>query len=208
MLNRMRLLSVFAIGSVPPSNSEIIEKNRSWSVYFGPPVPRLTLNVAVRDNLTMLFSGRVAGAAASVLVDSGASHCFANASFCKQIGLRFTPLSAELQVANGETVPVVVSVRIQVKVKRYTEQLTFFVTDLVERYDIILGDNWMLHHGALLDYVTKSLRFSHNRKRLVWRGSLLRTLVFSVQILSVLMHYCKMPSSVSKPHDGVAKRFW
>lgn len=107
-----------------------------------------------------------------MLVDSGASHCFANASFCKQIGLRFTPLSAESQVANGETVPVVGSVRVEVMVQQYTEQLTLFVTDLAERYDIIvLGDDWMLRHGALLDNVTKSLRLSHNRKRFVWRGS-------------------------------------
>ncbi len=72
----------------------------------------------------------------SVLVDSSASHCFANAFFCQQIGLRFMPLSAELHVANGETVPVVGSVRVQVKVQQYTEQLTLFVTDLAERYAI------------------------------------------------------------------------
>ncbi len=116
----------------------------------------------------MQFSGRVAGAAASVLVDSGASHCFANASFCEEIGLRFMPLSAELQVANGETVPVVGSVRVEVKVQQYTEQLTLLVTDLAERYGIILGDEWMLRHGAPFHYVTKSLRFSHKRKCLAW----------------------------------------
>lgn len=168
LLNRMRLLTVYQPGCAPSSNAKFLEKDRSWSLYFDPPVPKLTLNVAVREFLTMQISGVVAGASASFLVDSGASHCFVSAAYCSQAGLRYTPPTGELHVANGATVPILGSLRVQVKVQQYTEQLTLYVTELAERFDVILGENWMLSHSTDLLYSQRRLRFTHNRKSFVW----------------------------------------
>jgi hypothetical protein len=116
LLNQMRLLTVYSPGDAPAFTAETLEKDRSWSIYFDPPVPRLTLNVLTKEIPAMQFSGFVAGASARIKLDSGASNCFVSAAFCEQSGIRFTPLTAELEVANGALLYDLVDCRLKCSV--------------------------------------------------------------------------------------------
>lgn len=188
LLNQMRLLTVYSPGDVPAFTAEILEKDRSWSIYFDPPFPRLTLNVLTKETPAMQFSGFVAGASARIKVDSGASNCFVNAAFCEQSGIRFTPLTAELEVANGAAVPIVGSCRVQIKVQRYTEQLTLFVTELADYYDVLLGEDWMHRHSPIeFDHRVGRLRFLHNCKPCVWHCAPAQESVPSVPCLEGML---------------------
>ena len=53
----------------------------------------------------MSFSGQVAHQDASILMDSGASHCFVSFGFAKTFGLKVKKNSNTLVLGNGDEVP-------------------------------------------------------------------------------------------------------
>jgi hypothetical protein len=95
----------------------------------------------------LTFQATIAGKAATVLIDSGASSCFINSSFVQQHSLPLTKLTnANTSVTLATGVKVVASHRVsevEIRIQSYQDKMELIVLPL-GAYDVILGMNWLL----------------------------------------------------------------
>lgn len=86
-------------------------------------------------------------------VDSGAGDNFVSEAFARRAGIRIeTAPEAQVTLPDGEPSPVVGQCQVRVRLHAYQCPVTFLVTPLADHFDMILGEPWLLHHKAYLDY--------------------------------------------------------
>lgn len=109
------------------------------------------------DGLIMCVAGRVAGARTRVLFDSGASHM--SKSCAERLGLhmRASSRATKVQIADGKELDIYGTCFAKLQLGSYSAGLTFYVTDITQDWDIVLGQSWMVSHSARLDFGTFSV---------------------------------------------------
>jgi hypothetical protein len=125
--------------------------------------------------LTFAFDAKVAGASATLLVDSGAKLCFISKRFVHRQGLHVSSCSVPVELANGDVVIVTGMVHAKLTIHEYHRELSLCVIDMTPGFDIILGDTWCKQEGVVADfgidepssYVPPSLWLRHKRVRLL-----------------------------------------
>jgi hypothetical protein len=100
----------------------------------------------------MEFEGSLAGVAANVLIDSGAGDCFVSRAFADRVGLKPSPCTGSVTTADGSSHPVAGVITATVKLQHYAAKVPLTVVNLVDHFDVILGDNWLRKHRACLDF--------------------------------------------------------
>ncbi len=162
----------------------------SVSVYWDPVVPRQAPTTSVnrpacasssraqhedaQPALDMLFKGTVSGATAqvaiegdgaSVMVDSGATGPFMTPSYAARNGISVKPVTDTLTLADGSTVPIQGSCTAKLTIGPFTSKVKFLVTPLASDFDVILGNSWLRHHQAVIDYKSGSLTVRKGSRR-------------------------------------------
>lgn len=126
--------------------------------------------------LSMLFSGRVSGSQAQVLLDSGAEgQLYISKAFCIREGIAITPLAdASQAIEYGEGAVrsahgnAHVSLQIQsLKVKK----LTAMVIDMAPELDFICGDEWLATQDAVMMLRDKTCVMQHRGKKITLRNT-------------------------------------
>jgi hypothetical protein len=115
----------------------------------------------------MTFSGQVAGVNTPIAIDSYASCSFLSAEFCALHNLHTepSPVEAAVKMGDGTELTVTGTARVTVKIQAYTSKVTFRVIPLKGNLDVILGDTWLQHTQALLDYGDRSLTVQKGDRR-------------------------------------------
>lgn len=73
---------------------------------------------------------------------------------------------AQVTLPDGEPSPVVGKCQVRVRIQAYQCLVTFLVSPLADHFDLILGDSWLLHHKAYLDFVSRCCVLRKGRKRI------------------------------------------
>jgi hypothetical protein len=106
---------------------------------------------------SMVFQAKLSGNLAVALLDTGASHCFMDTNFAKENNLALHPTKTEITLADGtSTIAALKTAPLQLKLGRHFSSPVFYLIDMQQEYDIILGDVWQTQHGAILNQEEKS----------------------------------------------------
>ncbi len=103
-----------------------------------------------------------------VLIDNGATSSFISSRIVEKYNLIVSPCSNNIgaTTANNAIIPIKYQCTINFTINSYTESLTLFVLNGIVRYDVILGNNWLIHKHAVQDYDKHSIEISHQNSRL------------------------------------------
>ena len=165
-----------------------------WHVYYDAPLPdlraaRISRSLADSDDLLMSYTGVVSGSAASVLIDTGASHAYLSNQFAQRCGLSVRPSEATVTLATGVVTPVIGTCSVLVRIGQYSERLSVYVADLASDWDLILGQSWLEPHHAVINFQRNSVTFWKSNKHHILSTSDMHTCqakrVASPHLLSV-----------------------
>jgi hypothetical protein len=125
----------------------------------------------------MLFQGSIAGVWANVandagvLIDSGATGPVMDTAFVARGGYRVDTRDADtLVLADGSTVPIHGSCTAKLTLGPFSAKVRFLVAPLANGFDVILGNSWLRHHQAVVNYRNSSLTlYKGNRRYTVTR---------------------------------------
>ena len=110
----------------------------------------------------MKVAGTIAGDAAILMIDSGATSNFADATFVRRTGLTLEPANCTIRLADGSVVPALGQVTVPITLTAAGDQpavtfeVTFTVTDL-KGYDAILGLPWLTTHDVVVGWKRRTI---------------------------------------------------
>ncbi|MDH5641647.1 MAG: reverse transcriptase family protein, partial [Nitrospira sp.] len=111
-----------------------------------------------------------------VLVDSGATHNYVRRASIKDLSEKSTIRRGghtQVRLADGTVSNVPnETIRLQTKFLDFDSKEDFFVFDLDQRYDLILGVPWLKKHQPWIDWVEMTLGSSQTPQRPVYYGNL------------------------------------
>ena len=114
--------------------------------------------------LTMLFEGTIDGVKCCNLLDSGASaNCISDAAI-ERLGLVMAPTQASLELADGNTSPILGRVKVKLKMGAFHSHLFCYVTRLADPFDLILGNGFLTEHDAVMHFGRKVCTFTRHGK--------------------------------------------
>ena len=140
-------------------------------VLYDPPVLAVSSS-PLKKQLAMLYKCKVSNAKALCLLDTGAqgSH-FISEAFCHRNGLKITPTAASsITMADNSVVSVLGTTQAHVHLQHYHAKLTFLVIPLSHQFDIILGDEWLKTHKAVIDMAHAKCTLVHKGIDIVLQG--------------------------------------
>jgi Reverse transcriptase (RNA-dependent DNA polymerase)/Retroviral aspartyl protease/DNA N-6-adenine-methyltransferase (Dam) len=167
LLHGMQLLHTYEQGHVlfhapTDGGGRSVLPGIPWPVeiWYDPPghVVEVDLQAASTDQPLMFrFHAKAAGCAATVLLDSGASHNFVSSEFAKASAFRITaPVQAyTVRLASGDIVPLAGQCTFKLSMQEFSGTVTALVMpEMMPHTDVILGDTWLRSEQAQLCYTT------------------------------------------------------
>ena len=148
-------------------------------VYYDPPAP--TLPVHSDDlhpsKLLMQYKCHVHGAKATVLLDqkgiasTGAEgYCYVSTTFLQRNSIHYTTTETVSEpgvvYADGTVKQVAGHATLSVHIQKYAAKLRCSVVDLDEQFDLILGQQWLHDHDAVL-YMTPGVATIKQKGQLI-----------------------------------------
>jgi hypothetical protein len=130
-------------------------------IYYDPPEP--VLPDTPHNKLLMQYKCHVHGAKATVLLDSGAEgYCYVNRRFLESRSIAFNPrVQPGVAYADGAERPSYGQKTLTVHMQKYTAKLQCTIIDLDPQFDIILGQEWLQAHDAVLHMGTGIATLKH-----------------------------------------------
>jgi hypothetical protein len=162
LLKSMQLIAEYGTGYhlFGQGNKRLPGTKWPMQAYFDPPaVPH---KPDKHGQLAMHYKCSIAGRKATCLLDTGAqgSH-YVSKRFCLQHGIAITPTTGTiLTMLDKSTCEVVGETTVAVHLQGYHDRLKCEVMDMVGAYDLILGNEWLDSHNALIDMETKRCTIS------------------------------------------------
>jgi hypothetical protein len=157
LLKGMRMIKQFSRGDKIPNSKGLIMPHKVRVYYDAPRLPAVFKSISAASGNSLEFTAAIAGAKASVLIDTGASECFLNDKFCKQIGLKTQacrPVSVTL--GDGSSLTTETACRVSPRIQGISTQATCLVIPMPINVDMILGRDWMIEHSVVLDLATNT----------------------------------------------------
>lgn len=148
---------IFARAGKGPEQERLLPGIRhAYEAWYDAPAPKVSMRVAMRQELTMQFDGKVAGTPVRVLADTGASEvAFVSRAFAEGAGLHIGQTQATKVVLGDGTAETMITgtCNLPLKIQGYQGKVQAFVMDtLLEGFDVVLGDKWLRAHAGTLDY--------------------------------------------------------
>lgn len=102
----------------------------------------------------------------TVLFDTGAKlTAVVSKAYCDRIGVTVRTAVTDIQLANGVNAPCLGTAELKLKLHSQTFTVQAHVLELAEQFDLIIGEDFLLHTKAVLDYGAKTLTLHHKHKR-------------------------------------------
>ena len=142
--------------------------------YYLPPcygTRDVSLNVLrkPRRNIKMAFMGKVNGQPARVLLDSGADQVYLSLQFSRHLGIEVTKEVKTVTLGDNQEISTHGGAKVTVTMANCTTRWPCQVIPLNSNYDIILGDDWLEHHEACLNYRDGTVTLHEGRRRFTLR---------------------------------------
>ena len=106
------------------------------------------------ESPTMMFEGSACGKPATLLLDSGATHCFVDSTFAT--GLKQQATHTTVRLADGSEQPLSFRTKLDIKIQGHKQSITCYIIDMQGQFDIVLGDTWFHQNAANFDYLTRT----------------------------------------------------
>ena len=146
----------------------------SWNTqaFYEKPIPENLSHFGSRTGLKMSFVSQVAGVPARTLVDTGSAQTILTRTFAEAGGLKIQNCGEDENVIlpDGSSLNVVGTARVTLAHHKYREQIRFSIVDLQIPFDLIIGDDWLTDHKAILQYVPSSVKSWKQGKQFVLKG--------------------------------------
>lgn len=121
-------------------------------VWYDPVQPVVTAALSP-GRLGMRFQAQVSGQSMGVLMDTGASEEFISAAAVAHLGLKLTPNVHRVSLGDGSNADTQGTCTVSLRIQGYRSKVRMHVLPaLPAGYDVILGDQWLTAHHAVLDY--------------------------------------------------------
>ena len=104
----------------------------------------------------MTFEGTASGTPASILVDSGASHCFIDAEFAQTHGFAHRPSKSLVTLADGQQASTTTKCNVRIRIQGHVSEIDCFVLDMAQQFDVMFGDMWLRKSKAILDFESQT----------------------------------------------------
>ena len=134
-------------------------------VYYDVPGNRKGTTVAtlLSDHLYFNLPCTLAGASggtvaisSSTLFDTGCSTlALLSHRAAKRLNLNLTPHDSALHLASGEVAQVIGQTSLSLNVQSHTFRVRALVIDMTDDFDLILGQQWLNKHDAIVDFPSK-----------------------------------------------------
>lgn len=119
--------------------------------------------------MTMQLDCCVQGEPGKVLLDSGASASFIDVQYARRLGLTWGRPRLQASVADGRPLEVLGGVRIRLSLTTLMSHMKLIVfchvVQLNDQHQVILGDDCLTKHGALLDYKEQTCTLRRGMQR-------------------------------------------
>jgi hypothetical protein len=122
------------------------------------------LRVGGSDNvpdLTFVFGAKVAGLKCTCLWDSGAARSFISKSFVERHALAVSPNTHPIVLADGSQKQTMGSCNVKLQLHKHHSDEHLHVIDLVDGFDVILGNDWSQQHQVEAKFQGNESRDSH-----------------------------------------------
>lgn len=101
----------------------------------------------------MFLQGITENMPCTLMLDNGATGCYADMVFVKTRKLPFSERNTTVQVAGGQSIQALGYTTFQVKIQGTTHRIRATVLpSLMPNVHVILGNSWITEQGAILDY--------------------------------------------------------
>ena len=122
-------------------------------VFYDAPQSRLVVNAASRQKHTMQFKGKVGCIPAEIRLDSGADECIISEEFARNQGVTIQPVpDMQVILPDGQQSQAAGKCTVRVRTQAYQCLVTCYAMPMADHFDMILGESWLLHNKAYLDY--------------------------------------------------------
>lgn len=133
-----------------------------------PSTPSMTCNAlgaGHSESLQMTFPARVNKYATSVLIDTGATHCFVDKAFAERLGLRVVPEIGQVACGGDMQATTTGFAAFPLKMQSFHGIVKCYVIEMPQHgFDIILGETWLTPRQAVLDYGSRTVTYSQAGK--------------------------------------------
>ena len=122
----------------------------------------------------MLFEGGIIkhGLSFPILMDTGATANFISPQLLKKLQLECQLTDAMLRLADNTEAPILGKVQLKLKIQQFSCVVWCFVTDLCKEFDVILGNNFMIGHNAILNFQRLTVSLTRHGKRFTLKAGL------------------------------------
>jgi len=145
--------------------------DRPLRAHFFAPVPTVLLGSLGTHGPTMSFEGSFGGIDARILADSGADNSFVSRRFALTNRLHVTPFNGHVKLGDNRSAAIVGKCKAKLQVQGHRSMLECLVIELLEDYDVVLGDEWFRRHRVSLNWENQTLTTRSLRRQTVWRGA-------------------------------------
>jgi hypothetical protein len=119
--------------------------------------------------MLMQYKCLIRGVKAAVLLDTGAEgSAFLSTQFCERNGIKVESLPAaeEIELGDGRITHARGKAKVSLHLQKYDAKLRCTVMDMPESFDMILGQEWMVAHDAVLHMAKGLCVIKHNGKEI------------------------------------------
>lgn len=151
----------------PAGVVEIERTKEKLSVFYDPPrvvAAAMLATARCAAAPSMLLTGWVQNAPANVAFDSMASHCFVRSEWAQQNGIEIKPTAETVSLADGSPVQIAGLCSVRVDMGAYSGRVQAMAIPLADCFDLILGDDWLTAHDAVLDVAKRAVRVRVGRR--------------------------------------------
>jgi hypothetical protein len=135
------------------------------SIYFDPAEIAATAAISKISSVSMLFTGLVNKAPATILLDSGASHSFVSNSLAAELKLKMLRATGSITTADGHSTAIIGQCTCKIKLQQHTSVTPVYACALNDSFDVVLGDDWLTEHRAYLDFGSKTCVLQQGQKQ-------------------------------------------
>jgi hypothetical protein len=146
---------------VDPRDQALIPAIQNMLVLCDKPLPLLHLHAFADDTqpLHMTFPSSLAGQKVHVLVDTGASHSFMDASFAHQHGFHIHTDSGNVNCGGNAIAHIIGSSTVMMTFQNsFRQRVKFYITDLPKGHPVILGNTWLIDNKVVLDHASRTMQ--------------------------------------------------
>ena len=172
----MRLLLEFSRGHKlfrGPDGKRLAGLPTQFQVWYDPPCIQLNSVPSAASQLAMHWKCRISGVKAQVLLDTGADgqKPYVSKEFCRLNNISIKPLTdvPSTTSVDGSSLKVHGTASLYLHLQKYADRVTCFVMDMVGGADLILGNQWLVAHEAVLDMKHKCCQLRHRGKLITLR---------------------------------------